>query len=342
MLEVLGLKPNAAGVRAQNVPVSGPMLRKKAQQFATILEVNGLEASSGWLHHFRQRNGVTWQTVSGEKAAGEAAAATWKEESFHEMVKSYAAADIFNAGEMTCFYKLLPDKMMHFKGEQCKGSKKLKLRVTVLYSCNEDGSEKLKPLVIRRFSEPRCMKNVVSLPCQYRVNQRAWMTRELFSKWLLTRLVHRLLINLSLQHSTAINVRQAAEMLTGIWWSITSTTIQNCWKKAGLMRTDGQPQIDERAVEGSSSELWSEVAEQLAVDPSVTFDDYVECNESVQGTNTWDEEYSDDMDDDVTVAPEDRDESVPATDALDYLRKLRIFIEKSSTATETCIKMRML
>lgn len=44
------------------------------------------------------------------------------------------------------------------------------------------------------------------------------------------------------------------------------------------------------------------------------------------------------MDDDVTVAPEDRDESVSATDALDYLRKLRIFIEKSGTATEAADK----
>ncbi|KAH6942051.1 hypothetical protein HPB50_027506 [Hyalomma asiaticum] len=57
------------------------MLQEKARQFATILEVTGFKASSGWLHHFRQRNGVTWQTVSGEeKAADKAAAATWREE----------------------------------------------------------------------------------------------------------------------------------------------------------------------------------------------------------------------------------------------------------------------
>ncbi|KAH7959087.1 hypothetical protein HPB49_008153 [Dermacentor silvarum] len=40
--------------------------------------------------------------------------------------------------------------------------------------------------VIRRYVKPRCTKNVVSLPCEYRVNQRACMTRELFSEWLLT------------------------------------------------------------------------------------------------------------------------------------------------------------
>ncbi|KAH6945055.1 hypothetical protein HPB50_006976 [Hyalomma asiaticum] len=119
------------------------------------------------------------------------------------------------------------------------------------------------------------------------------------------------------------------------------------------MRTDNQPQSDEPAAEESSSKLWSEVAKQLAVDPSVTFDDYVECGEatwtaaelttddipqSVQGKETQDEQCSDDMNGDVTVAPEDRDKSVSATNALDYLRKLRIFIEKSSTATEAVHK----
>ncbi|KAH6942533.1 hypothetical protein HPB50_007368 [Hyalomma asiaticum] len=55
---------------------------------------------------------------------------------------------------------------------------------------------------------------------------------------------------------------------------------------------------------------------------------------SVQGTEAQDEDCSDDTGDDVTVAPEDRDESASATDALDYLRKLRIFVEKSGRATE--------
>ncbi|KAH6941657.1 hypothetical protein HPB50_021634 [Hyalomma asiaticum] len=131
-------------------------------------------------------------------------------------------------------------------------------------------------------------------------------------------------------------------MLTGAWWSVTSTTLQNCWKKAGLMSTDGEQQSDEPAAEGSCSEFWSEVTEQLDVDPSATFDDYVECD-SVQGTEAQYEDCSDDTGDDVTVAPEDRDESVSATDALDYLRKLRIFIECSlaATLTDTYCKLPM-
>lgn len=53
-----------------------------------------------------------------------------------------------------------------------------------------------------------------------------------------------------------------------------STTIHNYWKKASLTKTDAKPQNVEQGAKGSLSELRSKVAEQLAVDPSVTFDDY--------------------------------------------------------------------
>lgn len=44
---------------SQDVPVSGPMLQEKARQFADALDVTGFDASAGWLHCFRKRNGIT-------------------------------------------------------------------------------------------------------------------------------------------------------------------------------------------------------------------------------------------------------------------------------------------
>ncbi|KAH9379666.1 hypothetical protein HPB48_018062 [Haemaphysalis longicornis] len=74
---------------------------------------------------------------------------------------------------------------MHFKGNRCKGGKKSAVRVSVLLCCNATGTKKLTPLVIAKCKKPRCMKNLVSLPYYYRANSRTWMTRELFSEWLL-------------------------------------------------------------------------------------------------------------------------------------------------------------
>nr|XP_042897556.1 tigger transposable element-derived protein 6-like [Parasteatoda tepidariorum] len=74
---------------------------------------------------------------------------------------------------------------MAFKGENCKGGKKSKQRLTVLLCANSTGTDKLKPFVIGKYAKPRCFKNVKSLPVDYKANKRAWMTEEIFNKWLL-------------------------------------------------------------------------------------------------------------------------------------------------------------
>ncbi|XP_049514014.1 tigger transposable element-derived protein 6-like [Dermacentor silvarum] len=125
--------------------------------------------------------------VAKEKAADAESAVAWRNERFQEIVESFSPDDVFNGDEtaLAFFYQLLPDKTMNFKGDKCKGGKKSRLRVLVLFCCNSTGTEKLKPLVIGKSAKPRCLKNVVSLPCDYRANKKAWMTRELFTQWLL-------------------------------------------------------------------------------------------------------------------------------------------------------------
>lgn len=392
---------------SQNVPVSGPMLQEKARQFADALDITGFEASAGWLHRFRERNGITWQVVSGEeKAADAASAAAWRDEKFREIVASYSEDDIFNADETAFFYQMLPDKTMHFKGNSCKGGKQSKVRISVLLCCNATGTKKLKPLVIGKYKKPRCMRNVVSLPCHYRANSRAWMTRELFSEWLLkvddemrsagrkiliiadncsahlvnvrltnvqleflppnctsllqpldqgiiksvkahyrTRLVQRLLINLRMKLPTSINVRQATEMVTGAWWSVTSTTIQNCWRKAGLVVMPSES--EQGSEESDASGMWQEVVERLAMDASVTFEDYVQCDDeactsaelttddivsAVRGDNS--DEDANGEDDAETAPVSQPEESLSNADIMECVRKMRTYLGRCSNATE--------
>ncbi|KAH7964858.1 hypothetical protein HPB49_001929 [Dermacentor silvarum] len=47
------------------------MLQEKARQFAHASDITGFEASTGWLHRFHERNGITWQVVSGEKKSAD-------------------------------------------------------------------------------------------------------------------------------------------------------------------------------------------------------------------------------------------------------------------------------
>ncbi|XP_037509385.1 tigger transposable element-derived protein 6-like [Rhipicephalus sanguineus] len=99
-------------------------------------------------------------------------------------LKDYEPRDIFNADEAGLFFKVQPSKTLSLKGEACHGGKCSKERLTVLLCCNSDGSEMMKPWVIGKFRNPRCLKNIRHLPCHYNNNTKAWMTCSLFEEFL--------------------------------------------------------------------------------------------------------------------------------------------------------------
>ncbi|XP_033228933.1 tigger transposable element-derived protein 4-like [Belonocnema kinseyi] len=72
-----------------------------------------------------------------------------------------------------------------FKGEECSSGKPSKVRITVLVGANSYGTEKLPFLTIGKSANPRCFKNVKTKPCEYESKNKAWMTHDIFEKWLL-------------------------------------------------------------------------------------------------------------------------------------------------------------
>ena len=90
--------------------------------------------------------------------------------------------DIFNADEFGLFYQALPSKSMHFKNERCSGGKFSKVRLTGLAAANATG-EKLPMLVIGKSAKPGCFKNVKSLPCRYRSQNKSWMDGNILTEW---------------------------------------------------------------------------------------------------------------------------------------------------------------
>lgn len=65
------------------------------------------------------------------------------------------------------------------------GKKKSKFRITLGFTCNADGSEKLPPLYIGKYKRPRCFGR--QTPEQqgfyYRFNKKAWMTSVIFDEY---------------------------------------------------------------------------------------------------------------------------------------------------------------
>ena len=172
--------------RAKNIPVSGRMIQEQARLYAAELGHEGFSGSNGWLDRWQKRHNVRMATLSGEAAdVSESVIEDWSRR-LESVCNGYQLRDIFNADETGLFYRALPTKSMSVKGEEAKGGRKSKERITVLLACSAEG-EKLRPFVIGHSANPRCFKGLASLAClpvTYFSNKKAWMTAELFQQWL--------------------------------------------------------------------------------------------------------------------------------------------------------------
>ncbi|XP_018795547.1 PREDICTED: tigger transposable element-derived protein 6-like [Bactrocera latifrons] len=92
--------------------------------------------------------------------------------------------NIFNADETGILYKMRPDKTHKINGETCSGGKMPKERITAMICANASGTVKRKLLVIRKYNNPRCFKNIKTLPVDYCANNKSWMTSQTFTDYL--------------------------------------------------------------------------------------------------------------------------------------------------------------
>ena len=66
------------------------------------------------------------------------------------------------------------------------GTKQSKDRVTVLFTCNATGSEKMCPLFIHKYENPRVLRgiNKNTLPVNYYWNSKSWMQVSIWNEYL--------------------------------------------------------------------------------------------------------------------------------------------------------------
>ena len=171
--------------RAQNGVITDDILRAKAKKFGAELGISDFSYSNGWLHRFKQRHNISSHTLCGESAGVDPQLITDGQTRGSAAVRDYQLKDVFNMDETGIFYRMTPDRSLT-TSDKTKGTKKLKERITVVLTCNADGSEKLRPLVIGRANKPRCFKNFNhKLYVDYDYNKKAWMTSAIFAQWLM-------------------------------------------------------------------------------------------------------------------------------------------------------------
>lgn len=173
-------------VVAKNLPVSGAMVQEKAREIAIENGDKDFKASNGWLESFKNRHQLTFSAVCGESKDVNMQPVNDFVEKLPELIAGYKIEDIGNCDETALFFRALPRKTLHKKGDKCYGGKQSKERLTILLCCFADGKFE-KPLVIVKSQNPRCFKSVKkeSLPVSWYANKKAWMTASIMEQFLI-------------------------------------------------------------------------------------------------------------------------------------------------------------
>lgn len=169
-----------------NMPVNGPVLRLKANDFARKLGHSDFKCSNGWLDRFKSRYGLVFRAQPAEAAATTAVdtPTLCYQDVLPYYLSDYQLKNVFYIQETGLLYQMLPHNTFAFKGETCSVGKLSEERITVGVGTNMDGSEKLPLLVIGKNKSPRFFKDVASLPVDYEANDTALMTSEVFEQWM--------------------------------------------------------------------------------------------------------------------------------------------------------------
>ena len=90
--------------RANNVPVSGVVLKEKVLKFAKSLHLDDFRVPDGWFDRWESRHNVTFREVSGEeKSCTPEMTASWKETHLPTILSRYELKDTFNADQFGLF-----------------------------------------------------------------------------------------------------------------------------------------------------------------------------------------------------------------------------------------------
>ena len=169
----------------QSARLSGPVLKTKAKELAAA-RGSDFEPTEGWLCRWKIRHNLIYKREFGEKQHADVAAANeWKKAGMQEILEEYAPEDIFNADEFGLYFRGFPDKGYILKGSELPGGKKAKERITAMPCANMTGTEKRPLMIIGNSKRPRSFPNdLTKLPVSYTNSKNAWMTGEIYRKWL--------------------------------------------------------------------------------------------------------------------------------------------------------------
>ena len=164
--------------------ISDDILSIKAMEFAFLCNETKFKGSDGWVSNFKKRHNLRQYSIHGEAASAPLESLDVMRENLCQILKDYNPEDIFNCDETGLFWKMQPNRTI--SNGPVSGTKQSKDRVTVLFTCNATGTEKMCPLFIHKYENPRALKNISknTLPVNYYWNSKSWMQVSIWNEYL--------------------------------------------------------------------------------------------------------------------------------------------------------------
>ncbi|EED18817.1 transposon, putative [Talaromyces stipitatus ATCC 10500] len=172
----------------QDLALSHEIIRQKAKQFwPTIYPGKPIpQFSNGWLERFQSRQEIKIKKQHGD-TGDSAEDATLQMVRIRQLLRTFTPRDIFSCDETGLFWKMIPERNLSTR--VVPGRQNEQARISVLFCCNSDGTERLPPLFIGTHERPAAFAkaniNIENLCCLWRSNGQAWMTSDIFKEWLL-------------------------------------------------------------------------------------------------------------------------------------------------------------
>ena len=159
-------------MKAENVPISGPIMLEKAKELAADFGHVDFKPSHGWLERLKARNNIRFKaTANRTVASSREKSDEWLKDILPKLIEGYDPNDIFNADETALLYKAVPP-LLTGNHPQSTGTSEDKL--TLLFLCNSTGSEK-KVFAIGNVPNPPCFEEE-GTPLPYYSSENAIMT----------------------------------------------------------------------------------------------------------------------------------------------------------------------
>ncbi|UYV69059.1 hypothetical protein LAZ67_6002201 [Cordylochernes scorpioides] len=245
--------------RDKKIPVSGHLIRSKAEQFATEMGKTDFKASSGWLDGFKERNKISFKTICGESGAVNLQVAEQWKNNLRELIQDKDARDVFMVDETEVAVEL---------GQ--KVHKRKRKVILFIDNCTAHNSIPTMENVEVIFF-PANMTSVIQ-PMDKGVIKNL---KHFYRRFL----VENILTGDSEALKIKLDVLQASRLCKKAWDQVTSETIKHCFKKAGFVKKEeDEENADDIIAETMPSvDGWDDVISN----PTISYDDFLNADDDV-------------------------------------------------------------